>query len=63
MDTSTKFAGPFLAFVTLVLDVMLLMNIQFIFLCFRTLLAIVYDATWPVSCIAILGFISFLLSI
>jgi hypothetical protein len=63
LDTSTKFAGSFLAFVALVLDVVLLMSIQFIFLCFWTLLAIVYDAAWPVSRIAIPGFISFPLSI
>ena len=63
LDTSTKFAGSFLGFVALVLDVVLLLSIQFIFLCFWTLLSIVYDATWPVSSIAIPGFISFPLSI
>ena len=53
LDTSTKFAGSFLSFGALVLDVVL-MSIQFIFICFWTLLSIACDVAWTVPSIAIL---------
>lgn len=54
-----EFADLFLTLVALVLDVVLLMTIQLVFLCLRISLAIVNDAAPPVASSTISEFVSF----